>query len=682
MTTTPSNLGRQIVAGLMVGVMGVSVTLSFVSLIFSGDLAAHLGRGVGWALAGLVVAGTVAAVTGSFPGTAAGPQDAPAVVIGAAATGIALTSPNPLATLVAFILITSVVTGALLILMGQLRLGDLVRYVPYPVVAGFLGGTGLVLLIAGVQQLTTVGEVTTKLIPGLAFGFVIAVLARSGRSPAISTGVIVLGFVGYHAFAAAAGLSAAEGVTRGLLMGPFPAGGILDLGAITEVAAADWSAVVSQVPAMVAMALIVPLAFLLNVGGLEQTFKTDIDVDRELNTAGFGMLATGPLAAIPGYVYFTGTVVGRRLGGASRIPPLVAAGFALAVIFAGPNLLSLVPVIVPAGLLVGFGLDLIVSSVWEVRKRVTLIEYAVIVGIVATIGFIGLVQGVGLGLVAATVLFAIRYARTTPIRALTTVSDRRSSVQRNAHDEEALAELGQRVVLIELQGYLFFGTAEQVVRSVRRTLQARLGVERVVIDLTRVIGMDSSAASSFDRLGRLAEAKGFEVIISGDGGGRLGRLPETLDNKLFDYEPDLDRALETIEEDLLERAGAADQEMFDWSDVPSLSILPGEAIISEGDLGAGIFFLERGRASVDSPHGRRAVLLSGSVIGELSHLTGDPAMATVRCDVACIVRHMSPEWLATLTKADPTRALQVERLIAQRLAAKLNAANRTIRSLQ
>ncbi len=667
------------VAGLLVGVLGVAVTISFATLVFRGDMAEHLGDGMGWALAGLVIVGLIAALTSSFPGAFAGPQDATAVVVSSAAAGIAASASNPLPTLVAFILVSSVVTGTLLILLGRFRLGGLVRYVPYPVVAGFLGGTGLILFMAGVGQLATPGAVSTKLLPGLLLGLLIAMLARSGRSPSLIAAVLAVGFAGYHAIAAITGVTGTEGVSRGLLLGPFARGSLANLGVVSEVTAADWSAVLAQAPAIVAMALIVPLALLLNIGGLEQTFKTDIHIDRELSSAGLGMIATGPFAAVPGYVYFSATVVARRIGGVSRIPPLIAAGFAATVLVLGPGLISLVPVMVPAALLIGFGLDLILSWMWEVRNRVTTLEHLVIFGIVATIGTVGLVQGVGLGLVAATILFVVRYARTSPIRRLSTVSDRRSSVQRNASEERVLTESGDRVVLVELHGYLFFGTAEQVVKSTRQALESTQGVEVVVMDLGRVSGMDSSVTASFDRLGRLAETMDFRVVVCGP--DRLTRPLLDLSNDRFECRDDLDRALESVEEFLLTRAGPTTHTGLEWSDVPAVSLQPGAAIITEGAVGAGVFFLEQGRACVGGPGGRRAVLLPGSVIGELSHLTGDPAMATVVCDTACLVRHMSPEWLKDLAVNDPARALEVERLIGQRLAVKLNAANRTIRSL-
>lgn len=678
-------LPRQIVAGAIVGVFGLSVAIALATLIFSGDLAPNLGTGTGWMLAGYVVLGLAAALTSSFRGLVAGPQDAPAVLVAAAGAAIVASAVQPMATLATFLVITTGVTGLVLLLMGRSRLGDLVRYVPFPVVAGFLGGTGLVLLIAGVDQIfgAASAELGLRVIPAVALGIIIAGLGIRGTSPAVPVLAIVVSFVGFHIVSAVAGISVQDGLARGLLLGPFPEGQLADLGVITELASADWAAVLGQAPVILAMLIVVPIAVLLNVGGIEQTFNQDLDVDRELRSAGAGMIAAAPFAAIPGYVYLSVTIVGRRLGG-GRVPALVAAGLGAVVLFAGPSLVSLVPVIIPAGLLIGIGLDLMWSWMWSVRARVTRIEHILILAIVVIIGMLGFLPGVGFGVLAATGVFVVRYARTSAVRTLTTISERRSNVQRKASDDLALTELGERVVLIELQGYLFFGSAEQLVRSTRRAVDERPDVDLILIDLRRVTGMDSSATASFERLVRMAESKGFSVTFCGAGSEVPPTLVSVLGHDRCSYEPDLDRALEVVEEALLRaRDAASAEEEIDWSDTPRLVVAASEPIITEGEHGAGVFFVESGRARVDSPDPdvRRAVLLPGAVIGELSYLTGNPAMATVVADTECVVRHMSPGWLAELARRDPHRALKVERLISHRLAVKLSAANRTIGSL-
>jgi SulP family sulfate permease len=676
--------------------MGVSLAISFAAVMFSDELESELWRGTGWALAGLVVIGAITAITSSFPGLAAGPQDGPAVILGAAAAGLVATSDNPVASLAAFTIVTSAVTGLFLLGMGRFRLGNLVRYVPFPVVAGFLGGTGVVLAIGGIELLQRGGgtsELGLLVIPGVLLGLVLAWLARREISPAVSVGVIVVAFVGFHLVAAVTGLDRAEGISRGLLLGPFPEGRLADLRVITELWSADWGAILGQLPAIVAMAIIAPLAMLLNTGALENIFKTDIDVDRELMATGAGVAAAAPFAAMPGFVFLGVTVLGRRIGGASRIPPLVAAGLAAIVLALGADVISTVPVFIPAGLLLALGFELIVAWVWDVRHRVGLLEHALIIAIVVTVAVAGFLSGVALGVFAATILFVVRYSRTPSVRSLSTVTDRRSNVQRSAADESRLTEVGGRIVLIELQGFLFFGKTEQIVRSVHEMPELRSSVEVLVVDFHRVTGIDSSAGASFDRLIRFTEEYGIEVVFCGATPDVLTVIQQMTGDGSIRYEVDQDRALEQCEERLLasirsdEAAERDGPDRAEWADVPSLNLPEGTVIVTAGELDPGIYYLESGRAIVASDTAetgehRHAVLLPGSVIGELSHLTGQPAMATVMCDTACVVRHVPKQWLDDLAVNDPARALELHRMIARRLAEKLAAANRTIRSLE
>ena len=605
------------------------------------------------------------------------------------------TSENPVESLAAFTIVASAVTGLLLLGMGYFKLGNLVRYVPFPVVAGFLGGTGVVLAIGGIELLQRGqgSELAFLVVPGVLLGLVLAWLGRREASPSMSLAVIAVGFVGFHIAAAVTGIDRAEGISRGLLLGPFPEGRIADLGVITELWSADWGAILTQLPAVVAMAIIVPLALLLNTGALEHAFQMDIDVDRELMATGAGVAAAAPLAGMPGYAFLGVTVLGRRIGGASRIPPLVAAGVAATVLALGADVISTVPVFIPAGLLLALGFDFILTWVWDVRRRVGPLEYVLIIAIIVTVAIAGFLSGVALGVIAATVLFVVRYSRTPAVRSLSTVKDRRSNVQRSAADESMLTEVGDRIVLIELQGFLFFGKTEQIVRSVREMPALQSGVEVLVVDFHRVTGMDSSAGASFDRLLRFTEDLGIEVVFCGATTDVLTAIQQTIGHRSIRHEVDQDRALEVCEVHLLASVGSSDEgeqgiaEMAEWAEVPSMTLPAGSFIVTEGERDPGIFYLESGRALVtpdttDPGEHRHAVLLPGSVIGELSHLTGQPAMATVICDSVCVVRHMPKQWLKDLAVQDPSRALELHQMIARRLAEKLAAANRTIRSLE
>jgi SulP family sulfate permease len=131
-------VGVSLSAGVLVGLIDVGVLISLGALIFAGPLAAFLANAIGLTLVGGAVMAAAVALLSTRPATIATVQDTPAIIVAVMAAGIAAGAagddPRALyATVVATIVVTSLVTGATFLLLGQFRLGALARYFPYPV---------------------------------------------------------------------------------------------------------------------------------------------------------------------------------------------------------------------------------------------------------------------------------------------------------------------------------------------------------------------------------------------------------------------------------------------------------------------------------------------------------------------------------------------------------------------
>ena len=140
----------------------MGVLLSLAALIFSGQLAGFVANGIGLLLVGTCLMNIVLALLSSRPAMVGTVQDAPAVVVALIAANIASSVPTGTAssaiyaTVVVAIALTTLITGATFLLLGQFRLGSLVSYLPYPVIGGFLAGTGWLLMLGGVGVMTNV----------------------------------------------------------------------------------------------------------------------------------------------------------------------------------------------------------------------------------------------------------------------------------------------------------------------------------------------------------------------------------------------------------------------------------------------------------------------------------------------------------------------------------------------
>lgn len=225
------------------------------------------------------------------------------------------------------------------------------------------------------------------------------------------------------------------------------------------------------------------------------------------------------------------------------------------------------PKLVIAGLLLFLGLDLLLDSAVRSRTRLPVEEYALVLLILLTIAVLGFLAGVALGVVAAIVLFAVSYSRTDVVKHELSGRTYRSRVERSVSEQAVLEQAGEAIYILELQGFVFFGTALGLLTRIRERSAAPAlpDLRFVILDFRRVSGLDSSAALSFKRAHQLAIAKQFTLMLTGLSDRNFMQLKR---NGLTPGEsppvhPDLDHGLEWCEEQLLQpsRRGAPPDEV-------------------------------------------------------------------------------------------------------------------------
>ena len=132
--------------GFIAGVDNIAAALAIASLLFAGPLSSGLGLGVGVVLIGGAILALVVALRSTLPNSVALVQETPVAILAAAIVAATATLEGSaevkIATAVAILGVSSLVTGALFWITGRLELGGLARFLPYPVVAGFLAGSG------------------------------------------------------------------------------------------------------------------------------------------------------------------------------------------------------------------------------------------------------------------------------------------------------------------------------------------------------------------------------------------------------------------------------------------------------------------------------------------------------------------------------------------------------------
>ncbi|HEY5731261.1 MAG TPA: SulP family inorganic anion transporter, partial [Anaerolineales bacterium] len=476
--------GRKIItnisAGLIAGLMFVVLSISLSTLIFSGALEPYLSRGIGLFLFSAVALAVVVALLGKFRGFTVTPQDGPAALLAVAAGGITsvlIAKGNPEAvfpTVAAGIIVCSLVTGLAFFLIGRFNLGNLVRFIPYPVVGGFLAGTGWLLtrgslevmigrsLSADIIPSLLSPDMMIRWLPGTIFASIVFFVIRRVSHYLVWPGIIFGGLLVFYITLFASGSSLEQARSAGLLLGTFPSGGLwapFTPSAFTKV---DWGVLAGQLDKLIPIPLVSLISFLLNATGLELIAKRDIDLNHELRVTGMANMLAGLGGGPAGYLALGPTSLAQQMGAKTPIVTLTAASVCGTVLLFGGGFISYLPVALLSSLLLVLGLSFLVDWVYVAWFKLPKPEYLIVLISLVMIASIGFLEGILIGIFAATILFVYNYSRVETISDTLNGQIYRSNVDRPPQQRETLKQHGESIHIYRLQGYIFFGTADNL----------------------------------------------------------------------------------------------------------------------------------------------------------------------------------------------------------------------------
>ncbi|MGH8928751.1 MAG: SulP family inorganic anion transporter, partial [Acidimicrobiia bacterium] len=590
--------------GLIVGMISAALAISFAALIFTGLMTPYLPIGAGMALAGAALTGLVVAFAGGLPGTTTGAQDNSAVILALAVAGAtaSVAATQRLPTAIAVIVTGTVLTGVAMLAIGRFRLGRFVRYVPYPVIGGFLAGTGWLLVKGGSNLLGWSNELISLRSPNLLFGVILALglltLTRFVRRPLAVPGLIVAWVVGFHLVRMISGMSLETAARESWVIGGDEVAVEWSPAIVSEIAHADWTAVLAQATTIGTAVVLAIVALLLYVSALEVVADRSIDMDRELGVAGLANLAGATAGGLIAYHYVSLTTASLRMSAPSRVVTVVASLAQTLVLLGGVAVLRWVPTSLAGGLLLFLGLDLLIFWVFESRATLPVADWVLVLVILSTVALFGFLPGVGLGVLLAVLVFIVSYGRQGAVRHELTGASYRSKVDRSAKEESLLDATGDGILIFDLQGYLFFGSAADLVERVQQRIRApnSTPLQFLIMDFKRVTGIDSSAVQAFQRIDRLARIEGFALVWSAVN-ERTRRQLGTLASVDALMRSSRDDAMELCENLFLSRAGLdQDPLQADDDDEVNLVSLAG-GLCDERKVARGEMLINQGQPS-------------------------------------------------------------------------------------
>ena len=699
---------------MVIGAVEVVFAVSFAALVFAGYFELYFlddGLGLYLGAAALTLA-FMAWRTGSR-GVVGGLQGTGAVLVALVAASVVVHgggSPNDVfLSAVAAIMLVMVLCGIVSLWLGTRRRGDLIRFVPYPVVGGFLAGAGWLLFKGGIQVAAAQSPFFSPLsdlleasarprwLLALGFGVTLLVAVRVVKRPLVIPAVIALGLVAF-AIGMLATRSSIDDLRSGeWLLGSFDSGVLWKTWTLSALGGADWLSVLESGAGIVTAVFVATLAILFNISGTELVLDRDLDTNRELRDAGVLNLVSGALGGIPGYHALSLTAFAERRKVDARATGLIAAAVPLAAVVFGAEVIGLIPRMIVGGVLVFLGLAFMVEWVWDKRKLLPPLEYAVVVVILLGIIVWGFLPGVVLGLVLAVALFAISYGRIELVREVAFGETYRSNVDRPVTERAELRTLGDEVQILRVAGFVFFGSTNRLLDRVRQRVEAAPPPRFLVIDLRRVTGVDSSAVVSFAKVMSLAEPVGSEIVFTGASDAVRAQLARGGVNEtegLVAFEPDLDRGLQRCEDALLSAPSLAEAERAHPAAGPDglppglaahlerVSLEAGEVLLHQDDPPGDIYVLESGRLAVETTthEGTRLrlrTLRPGVVVGEVTLYTDVLRTADVVAEVPSVVLKLGRERIERLEWEEPELAAALHRWLATTLAERLTDTMRT-----
>ena len=719
-----SNIVPSIIAGVIGGIIKIVAAMAFSALIFTGTLAAYLPQGIGIVLFGFLLFAVISTFTSSYPVNINTPQDIPIAIIALIATTVMATNGKDWDAETTFqfifvtIALTSILVGIFFFILGTLKLGKLVRFIPYPVVGGFLAGTGWLIvkfafiMTAGMglslDNVVSLFDQATlhKWFPGLIFGLIMLISSRYTKHYLLIPALIAIGITSFYAIMFFYGFSYTDLESNGYLLGPFPEGGLFQGLPLKYLSDFKWSIFLEQLPAIGTMMILNSISVLFNYSGLEIIIKKDLDLDQELKTTGIGNIIAGLGGAPPGHLSLGGTLLSISIGSKSKLTNIVIALLCALTLFFGSEVLSFFPRIILGGLLFNLGLSFLVDWLYSTWSRVPKTDYTIILLIFLVIGTVGFLEGVITGLLMSVVLFVVSYSKVEIIKHELTGKTFHSNVERSESLKKIIDDSGDQTLILPLQGFIFFGSANRLLERIKLHLQSQneKNLKYLVFDFKQVTGVDSSTINSFNKLRILAELDNFQVLFCNLTPQIIsqfeaeGLFADSMD--LFLKFDDLDHGMEWCEEQIISETTISSNKQKEEIDeiklfeekfadlliyFESKDINQNTTFIEQGNDPEGLYFIKSGRVTVELRSSNNKIRLksmgTGTVVGEVSLYLKTQATASVISNTACKTYFLSHENFEKLNKEDPERAAELHTYIVKLLSDRLAKSNATIQAL-
>ena len=725
----PVSFFKSAMMASIIWLLALAFGASYSAFMFHGRLADYASAGMQIFLISSIVLCLLCALFSSNSSVVPSPQDSPLVILATMATNMVALAPMGMSdetlfmSIVAAMILSSFIIGIIHFVMGYLNISILMRYFPFPVVGGVLAGMGCLLLKGGLTLITglELGWANWTLLFSSEYFFswmpigviafaLLLILRRSNNMLILPLAVglsLVLYFLSQTFAAGMAGMSVLEAAAAAMPSAA-PTRPLLSFEVLPK---ADFGLVLSQWDSMAVLLVISTFNVLVYLSATELIFRRELNFNREMEVAGAANVVSALFGSgMVGFHAVAYSSLAHLSGGNGRVTNGLLALMFLLTLAMGHAIGSLFPTAIMGGLLIFVGFSFLSDWLIDSRSQMPMADTLTIVAMMIVIVAFGLAWGIFCGILICITFFVLQYSQTHVVRQQFTGMKLRSRIERSFLESRLLQTHGEKMQILRLQGYIFFGTGFQLYRSIRsQILNAADGhIHYILLDFRMVQGMDVSSAVDFRKLQHLAETHGIHIAFTNT--SEIIRLILTRTFSAADeacprFFEDLDHALEWCEESIL-----AESHLSDLSHVPldeqfdshvmlqsaeidllrkylkRVKVKTGDIIVHQGERSDSMFLIESGRVDIvvtnEYDHDIRLRSMgAGVIVGEVGFYLSRERTASVVATESVILQQLDREALYRMAVDDPHALAILHNFVACTLSERLSSTNHLVEEL-
>ena len=517
-----NNIKGDVFGGITAGIVALPLALAFGIQAFSGvDSPEASSMGALAGLVGATLLGFFAALFGGTHSQISGPTGPMTVITASIVSGAWASSQGNVSAVILTMSLAGIFCGLFQVIFGLIRIGKYVRYIPYPVLSGFMSGIGVIIIlqqiypIIGKKSPASTLDMIINFPAALADG--VSVIALALGLACISLIVLVPKLTKkvpatLVALIAVTVVSLFTNLDSSLTIGNIPAGLPMPFFTKVQLDGIDWASVLeaSLVPGLT-LAGLGSIDTLLTSVVADNITKTKHNSNQELIGQGIGNAVAGLFCGLAGAGATMRTVVNVKSGGRTQISGMIHAVLLLAILLGLGSLVKYVPLSVLAGILITVGWGIIDFRGFKDLLRIPKSDAFVMMVVFLMTVFVDLLTAVGIGMVIACVLFMKRAGdlveNSYSAKALDTF-DKESPWE----DEKDMPEEIRNHIYIErLDGPIFFGSITGFQRVMH---DIPTDVKIVIIRMRRVPFMDQSGVYAMETAIKDLQAQGIKVLMT------------------------------------------------------------------------------------------------------------------------------------------------------------------------